>query len=81
MQENDIFCERSIDDQDRPKFKLSKPVVVYNKNMEGMVEKVLAILVIGRGTETGFRGNGKAVKKHKLSSNLAGKGISDTESN
>ncbi|CAG8656630.1 5821_t:CDS:2, partial [Ambispora gerdemannii] len=51
------FLECSLDDQERPRFKLSKPlVVVYeNEDMEAMVERVLGH--IGRGTKTrGIRG-------------------------
>jgi hypothetical protein len=41
------FMECSMDDQDRPSFKLSEPVdVVYNdENMENMVRKVLSHIV------------------------------------
>ena len=41
------FMECTLDDQDRPSFKLSEPVVVVynNENMKTMVEKVLSHIV------------------------------------
>ncbi|UZO14131.1 uncharacterized protein OCT59_005599 [Rhizophagus irregularis] len=50
------FMECTMDDQDRPSFKLSEPVVVVynNVNMENIVREVLSHIV-GRSTEAGFR--------------------------
>ncbi len=43
MQKSGIFLECSFDDQDRLRFKLSKPVIVMydNENMRDNVERVL----------------------------------------
>ncbi|CAB4404545.1 unnamed protein product [Rhizophagus irregularis] len=72
------FMECSLDDQDRLKFKLSKPVtVVYDsKNMRDNVERVLGhiawLLEEVQKPDSDFRSEERVVKKHR-SSNLAEK--------
>ena len=73
------FMECLLDDQDRLKFKLSKPVtVVYDsKNMRDNVERVLGhiawLLEEVQKLDSDFRSEERVVKKHRSSSNLAEK--------
>jgi hypothetical protein len=70
------FMECSLDDQDRLRFKLSKPVtVVYDsENMEGNVERVLGhiawLLEEVQKPDSDSRSEERVIKKHRSSSNL-----------
>ena len=73
------FLECSLDDQDRLRFKLSKPVVVVYKdeNMENMVRKVLGhiawLLEEVQKPYSDSQSEERVIKKHRSSSNLTGK--------
>ena len=73
------FLECSLDDQDRLRFKLSKPVVVVykDKNMENMVRKVLGhiawLLEEVQKPDSDSQSEERVIKKHRSSSNLTGK--------
>jgi hypothetical protein len=73
------FMECSMDDQDRPSFKLSEPVVVvYNdENLQAKVEKVLGhivwLLEEAQKPDSDSRSEEKIIKKHRSLSNLAEK--------
>jgi hypothetical protein len=70
------FMECSMDDQDRPSFKLSEPVViVYNdENLQAKVEKVLGHIVwILEEAQKPVEASQSGVKRVKSLSNLAGK--------
>ncbi|CAG8594788.1 2716_t:CDS:2 [Paraglomus occultum] len=72
------FMECSLDEQDRPKFKLSKPVIVVydDADMKAKVKKVLSHIIwlleeVQKTAEVSQGENqSKIVKKHKSSSNL-----------
>jgi hypothetical protein len=76
------FMECSLDDQDRLRFKLSKPLtVVYDsENMEGNVERVLGhiawLLEEVQKPDSGSRSEERVIKKHRSLSKLTEK--SDT---
>jgi hypothetical protein len=73
------FMECSLDNQDRLRFKLSKPVtVVYDsKNMGDNVERVLGhiawLLEEVQKPDSDSRSEERVIKKHRSSSNLTGK--------
>ena len=73
------FLECSLDDQERPRFKLSKPIVVVydSDDMEGMVERVLGhiawLLDEVQKPDSDSRSEERVIKKHRSSSNLTGK--------
>ena len=73
------FMECSLDDQDRLRFKLSKPVtVVYDsKNMGENVERVLGhiawLLEEVQKPDSDSQSEERVIKKHRSSSNLTGK--------
>src|SRR6266480_6809424 len=74
------FMECSLDDQDRLRFKLSKPVtVVYDsKNMGDNVERVLGHIAwllkeMQKPNSLDTRSEERVIKKHRSSSNLTGK--------
>jgi len=74
----DAIMECSMDDQDRPSFKLSESVVVvYNdENMQNMVSKVLGhvwLLKEAQKPDSVPRSEERVIKKQRSTSNLAEK--------
>ena len=74
------FMECSLNNQNRLKFKLSKPVtVVYDsKNMGDNVERVLGHIAwlleeVQKPDSLDTRSEERVIKKHRSSSNLTGK--------
>ena len=70
------FLECSLDDQDRLKFKLSKPVIVVygNEDMERNVERVLGhIAWLLEEAQKPVEASQSGVKRVKSLSNIAGK--------